>query len=96
MFNLYPQQNLADMLKATAYRGTTPDERQRTLTAIKRLETARTWQPVLFGQAIEGVRPGAIWTDADNRVHIDGGVSTLERIVEKYCELAGEPLREVI
>lgn len=96
MFNLFPQQNLADMIKATAYRGTTPDERQRTLAAIKRLETARTWQPVQFGQAIDQVQPGAIWTDADNRVHIDGGVSTLERIVETYYELVGEPLREVI
>lgn len=97
MFDLFPQQNFCDLLKSTAFlRGARRGGKVSTLAAIKALENARVWQPVTFAQAIDQVRPGAIWVDAHDSVHIEGGAATLAAIVDTYLELTGEPVREVL
>ncbi len=97
MFDLFPQQNFCDMLKSTAFRGSTPAQRAQTMAAIKRLENARVWDAPTFAQAIDQVRAGAIWADAQNTIHVEGRIATLERIVDTYLELTGEaPVREVL
>lgn len=97
MFDLFPQQNFCDMLKSTAfmnsaYRG----GKTTTLAAIKTLESARVWDASTFAQAIDQVQPGAIWIAPGGIVHVDGGPSTLTRIVDAYLELTGQPVREVL
>lgn len=96
MFDLFPQQNFADWLKSTGYRGTSPQQREHTIASIKRLESARIWRPVVFAQAIDQVQPGAIWADDQGQMHITGSAETLERIVDTYLELTGQAVREVI
>lgn len=97
MFDLFPQQNFCDLLKSTAFlHGARRGGKVSTLAAIKSLENAHTWQSVVFAQAIDQVRPGAIWIDNHDTVHIEGGATTLVAIVDTYLELTGEPAREVI
>lgn len=96
MFNLFPQQNFCDLLKSTAYRGARRGGKVSTLQAVKKLEMARSWQPTAFAEAIDQVQPGAIWIDANDQVHVDGGAATLGHIVDRYLELTGQAAREVI
>ena len=94
MFDLFPQQNFTDWLKWDALRQPTPALRDQALTAIRRLEKARVWQPVAFAQAIDQVQPGAIWSDAQFVMHIEGGAPTLAAIVDAYLALTGQPVQE--
>lgn len=97
MFDLFPQQNTCDLLKSTAYHWIRRGGTNATLAAIRRLESARIWQPPLLAQAIDQVMPGAISIDEREAVHIAGGPATLEKIVDTYLELTGEaPVREVL
>ncbi len=97
MFDMIPQQNFCDMLKSTAFRYKNHALRDQTLAAVKRLESARRWQPIVFAQAIDQVQPGAIWVDTRNKMQIEGGPATLEQIVNIYLGLVDEPfMREVV
>lgn len=96
MFNMFPQQNFADMLKALAFRGARRGGKKTILNAVKRLENARIWDVALFAQAIDQVKPGAIWGDASGNLYVAGGASTLTQIVDVYLQLTGEVQREVV
>lgn len=89
MFDLFDQQGVADRLKSTAFQGS-PEHREAVMESIKRIENARVWHADVFGQAIDQVAPGSIWTDANERVHIEGGPATLAAIVDTYMELTGQ------
>lgn len=95
MFDMFPQQNFCDLLKSTALHWFSDGQKDLTIASIKRLESARVWRAPVFAQAIDQVFPGAIWIDNHDRVRISGGPATLEKIVDVYLELTGQPIREV-
>lgn len=96
MFDLFPQQNFADMLKSTAFRGARRGGKNSIPDAIKRLEKAPIWDAPTFAQAIDQVCPGAIHVDQNDIVHVDGGAPTLVAIVDTYLELTHQTEREVM
>lgn len=96
MFDLIPQQNFCDMLKSLAFQGAQRGSKTTIMNAVKALENARVWHPALFARAIDQVRPGAIWVDANERMHVEGGAATLAWIVDTYLEMTGQKIREVL
>lgn len=90
VFDMFPQQNFADMLKSIAWRDGKLATRLRVFAAVHRLECAPIWLSVAFAQAIDHVQTGAIWVDHTGCLHIEGGAATLERIVDTYYDLTGQ------
>lgn len=90
MFNMFPQQNFADMVKSIAWHDGKISTRKRVFAAVHRLECVSIWQSAAFAQAIDKVQSGAIWVDSTDRLHVEGGAATLERIVDAYYDLTGQ------
>lgn len=89
MFNLIPQQFIADNFKRWLMRTPTPTERKANMNVLKQFERA-SWYPAAFEQAVNDAAPGFFQFDAEGITH-DAGDNAARKnavaIMQRYLEI---------